>query len=67
MKKYLVDVNLPKFFIFFDAPEFIHVRDINPKMTDSEIWNYAFKNQLVILSKDIDFYKRFLISNENAK
>ena len=39
--KFLVDVNLPKRFGFFNSPLFTHVADINPKMTDSEIWDYA--------------------------
>ena len=37
MKKFLVDVNLPKFFSFFNDSIFMHVTDINPKMSDSEI------------------------------
>ncbi len=62
---FLVDVNLPKFFSFFNSNEFIFVSDINLQMTDTEIWNYALENKLIILTKDTDFYTRFLIS-ENA-
>lgn len=56
MIKYLVDVNLPKKFSFFNSSEFIHVVDINPFWGDNEIWNYALKNNLIILTKDSDFY-----------
>lgn len=57
-QKFLVDVNLPKKFKFFNTEQFIHVVDINPKMKDSEIWDYALSNDLIILTKDSDFYLR---------
>ena len=60
--KFLVDVNLPKRFGFFNSPLFTHVADINPKMTDLEIWDYALKNELVILTKDSDFYDKMMTS-----
>jgi len=59
-KKFLVNVNLPKYFSFFNSPEFIHVVDLNPKMTDKEISDYALKNSLIILTKDVDFYLKFI-------
>ena len=36
-------------------------------MTDTEIWDYALKNELVILTKDTDFYNRFLVSSTAPK
>ena len=54
--KYLVDVNLPKKFSFFNSEEFLHVVDIDPCWSDKEIWNYALENNLVLLTKDSDFY-----------
>jgi len=62
---FLVDVNLPKFFSFFNAQNFAFVSDLNLQMSDTEIWEYALKNKLVILTKDTDFYNRFLVT-ENA-
>jgi len=62
---FLVDVNLPKYFSFFNDNRFTFVTDINLQMSDTEIWNYALKNELIILTKDTDFYNRFLVS-ENA-
>ncbi len=41
---FLVDVNLPKYFKFFSTDRFFHVIDIDPSMTDSKIWQYAFEN-----------------------
>ena len=62
---FLVDVNLPKYFSFFNDTNFIFVSDLNLQMTDTEIWDYALKNSLVILTKNVDFFNRFLVS-ENA-
>ncbi|MBU0764559.1 MAG: DUF5615 family PIN-like protein, partial [Bacteroidetes bacterium] len=65
--QFLVDVNLPKRFSFFNKPEFIHVVDIHPDMTDTEIWNYALNYKLVILTKNSDFYFRALTSNSSPR
>ncbi len=58
--RFLVDVNLPKNFSFFKSDEFIHVFDINPRMSDKAIWEYAREKNLTILTKDADFYHRAL-------
>ena len=58
---FLVDANLPKYFSFFNSSNYIFVSDINLKMTDTEIWNYALKNDLIILTKDVDFFNLFLV------
>ena len=63
MNSFLVDVNLPKNFSFFNHENFVFVTDINSKMTDSEIWNYAITDDLIILTKDVDFYSRLLIAD----
>jgi len=39
--KFLVDVNLPKFFAFFNTDSFRHVVDINPSLGDSDVWEVA--------------------------
>ncbi len=62
-----MDVNLPKYFHYFKGEDFIHVMDINPEMKDEEIWNYAIENDLVILTKDTDFYNRFMTSNKSPR
>ncbi|NMH24409.1 DUF5615 family PIN-like protein [Flavobacterium solisilvae] len=67
MSLFLVDVNLPKNFSFFNHDNFIFVADINLQMTDTEIWNYALKNNLIILTKDADFYSKFLLSDTFPK
>ena len=62
---FLVDVNLSKYFSFFN--NFVFVSDIDLQMNDTEIWNYALKNELLILTKDNDFYNRFLVSSTAPK
>jgi predicted nuclease of predicted toxin-antitoxin system len=64
---FLVDVNLPKFFSFFNDNRFVFVADIDLQMSDTDIWNYALNNELVILTKDTDFYNRFLVSDNAPK
>ena len=55
---FLVDVNLPKYFSFFNNESFIHLVDINREWTDSSIWEYAKKHSMVILTRDTDFFFR---------
>ncbi|WP_395052429.1 DUF5615 family PIN-like protein [Flavobacterium sp.] len=67
MRSFLVDVNLPKYFSYFKDDNFLFVSDLNLKMSDSEIWNYALNNQLIILTKDVDFFNKFSISEVSPK
>lgn len=64
---FLVDVNLPKFFRFFNKPNFSFVADIDIRLSDSEIWQYALENECVILTKDTDFYYKSLSSENKPK
>lgn len=31
-------------------------------MSDTEIWNYALNSNLIILTKDVDFFNKFLVA-----
>ncbi len=64
---FLIDANLPKQFSFFNNENFTHVQDINPRMSDSDIWNYAIQNNKVIMTKDADFYERSISSEVKPK
>jgi predicted nuclease of predicted toxin-antitoxin system len=64
---YLVDVNLPKYFSWFNQANFVFVADIDSRLTDTNIWNYALQNNLVILTRDTDFYHRIIASIKHPK
>lgn len=62
MARFLIDVNLPYRFSLWAGPDCLHVRDLGEHWCDSEIWRYARKHDLVIVSKDTDFSDRALVS-----
>lgn len=65
--KYIVDANLPLKLHIWHSDEFIHVHTINPFWKDSEIWRYAKENNLVILTKDVDFSNRIIAAKPPPK
>lgn len=65
--RFIVDVNLPKLFKFFNTPDFEFVIDYDARWSDTEIWNYAISNNLIILTKDTDFLNKCLLSDIKAK
>ena len=67
MVKYLIDENLPLFFPTRNSEKFIHVVQLPLIDLDSDIWEYALKNELVILTKDSDFYYRYLSCKQYPK
>jgi predicted nuclease of predicted toxin-antitoxin system len=67
MPRYLVDVNLPRFFAQWNSPEYIHQLDIDETLPDQLIWEYARENGLTIISKDSDFSNRILLTEPPPK
>lgn len=67
MPLYLVDVNLPYYFSLWHNSDFIFVKDIDDRWKDTDIWNYALINNLTIITKDVDFYERILVSKKHPK
>lgn len=67
MRRYLVDVNLPRFFSQWNSPEYIHQLDIEATMPDQLIWEYAQEHDLTIISKDSDFSNRILLTHPPPK
>lgn len=63
MKKYLIDVNLPRYFSLWASDEYEHVVNINDELKDSEIWLYAKQQHLTIVSKDADFSELALLND----
>jgi predicted nuclease of predicted toxin-antitoxin system len=62
MKKYLIDVNLPRYFSLWSGDEYEHVVNINDELKDSEIWLYAKQQHLTIVTKDADFSDLVLLN-----
>jgi predicted nuclease of predicted toxin-antitoxin system len=62
MKKYLIDVNLPRYFSLWSSDEYEHIVNINDELKDSEIWLYAKQQQLTIVTKDADFSELALLN-----
>lgn len=64
---YLVDINLPKEFSFFQGGNFVFVLDISYSLSDSEIWSLALEKNYVILTRDKDFYYRAMQTKKSPK
>jgi len=62
VKKYLIDVNLPRYFSLWSSNKYEHVVNINDEMKDIEIWHYARVNKLTIVTKDADFSELMLLN-----
>ncbi|WP_460674693.1 DUF5615 family PIN-like protein [Larkinella ripae] len=56
-----------KKFRFFNTPDFEFVSDIQTTLPDAQIWEYALEKNLVILTKDGDFYARALTASRKPK
>jgi predicted nuclease of predicted toxin-antitoxin system len=61
MKGFLFDENLPGKILFSPKLPVIAVSEIGSSPTDSQIWEFARKQELVIVSKDADFSDRIII------
>lgn len=63
MKGFLFDENLPIHILFSPAWPVEHVTDLGERLSDTEIWEYAKTNNLVIVTKDADFSDRIITSS----
>lgn len=63
MPRYLIDVNLPRYFSLWNTDEYIHQADIDFRSSDERIWSFAKDSDLTIISKDSDFSNRILLSS----
>ena len=61
MKGFLFDENLPARLRFSPKLPIISVLTIGKQPSDSKIWEFARKNELVIVSKDADFSGRIIM------
>lgn len=60
-QKFLIDVNLPRKFKVWHSENFLHQSDLEPSASDADIWEYAKKHDLTIVTKDSDFSGRVLL------
>lgn len=63
MTGFLFDENLP---VVASLPSLLpvtHVTDVGPRLTDSQIWEYARQHDLAIVTKDADFSQRIVLSS----
>lgn len=67
MAEYIIDENLPGDLDIWYSERFIQIADIPNCLTDSHIWKYAINNNLTILTKDTDFYHRYLSAIRKPK
>lgn len=67
MHVYLLDENMPSTVPFWPTEQFIHVLTVSNQFSDGDIWNYAIDNNLIIITKDVDFYYRYLSSSKSPK
>ena len=55
MARYLIDANLPYRFSLWRGPEYRHVFDLDDEWTDLQVWEFARREGLTIVTKDADF------------
>ena len=63
MFNYLIDENLPSTIPFWNKKNFTHASELTNINYDTDIWQYALKNDLVIITKDTNFYYRSLAAS----
>jgi predicted nuclease of predicted toxin-antitoxin system len=61
MAKYLIDVNLPYYFHLWKGEQYLHQRDLGDAWPDTDVWRYARREGLTIVTKDADFSARVLL------
>jgi predicted nuclease of predicted toxin-antitoxin system len=65
--KFLVDANLPRKLTWFNKPEFTFAADWGAGFPDKEIWDYALKNDLIILTRDSDYFYWMIQAKKSPK
>jgi predicted nuclease of predicted toxin-antitoxin system len=63
MKGYYFDENVPSEVPFDLSLPIVSPASIGASPTDSAIWEFATRNELVIVSKDADFSLRIILKN----
>lgn len=61
MKGFIFDENLPSKVRFSPTLPVLTISEVGTSPTDSDLWEFARKRELVIVTKDADFYDRIII------
>jgi predicted nuclease of predicted toxin-antitoxin system len=67
MNGFLLDENLPSKIQFAPSLPIIHVSALGKSPNDTEIWQYAKEQNLVIITKDVDFSDRLMLDSNPPK
>lgn len=59
--KWVIDENLPFQIGRELALDDLHVTRIGEQITDGELWDHAKQHDMIILTRDTDFFDRFLL------
>lgn len=63
MKAFLFDENVPNRIRFAPKLPVLHSRDLGTSCSDSFLWDTARANEYVIVTKDVDFSDRIMLSD----
>ena len=58
--RFLIDANRPRRFALWSSSDCLHVQDLGDAWSDRQVWDYAVKNGLTIVTKDADFSDRVM-------
>ena len=61
MKGFLFDENLPSRTTISASQPIVVAREVGTSLSDTELWDFARKNELAIVSKDADFSTRIIV------
>jgi predicted nuclease of predicted toxin-antitoxin system len=61
MNGFLFDENLPIKIQFMPSLPITHASSLGKSPSDTQIWQYAKENKLVIVTKDVDFSDRLML------
>lgn len=61
MARYLIDVNLPYYFSLWRGADYLHLRDLDDRMSDDALWVHAREGAWTIVTKDADFSNRAMV------
>lgn len=67
MLQFLIDENLPSFVPIWNNVNFFHVLAVQEISSDTDIWNYAKAADLILITRDSDFYYRYMDSASAPK